>query len=55
MKKKECPACAMEIDSNKRICPVCGYEFPEDKPLFRVMVVLLVIVFAIFIAFSFYI
>ena len=55
MKKKECPACAMNIESDRKICPICGYEFPEDKPLFRALVVLLVIVFAIFIAFSFYI
>ena len=55
MKKKECPACAMNIDADRKICPICGYEFPEDKPLFRALVVLLVIVFAIFIAFSFYI
>jgi hypothetical protein len=55
MKKKECPACAMEIDADKKICPICGYEFPEGQPLFKVLVVLLVIVFAIFIAFSFYI
>jgi len=55
MKKKECPGCAMDIDSDRKICPVCGYEFPGEKPLFSVLVVLLVIVFVIFIAFSFYI
>ncbi|MBL7839331.1 MAG: hypothetical protein JNJ75_04255 [Cyclobacteriaceae bacterium] len=27
MKKKECPACAMEVDTGSRICPICGYEF----------------------------
>jgi RNA polymerase subunit RPABC4/transcription elongation factor Spt4 len=53
MKKKECPACAMNIDINKNVCPVCGYEFPKEKPLFKLLVILLVIVFAIFIAFSF--
>jgi predicted amidophosphoribosyltransferase len=26
-KKKECPSCAMEIDSKSKFCPVCGYEF----------------------------
>ncbi|MFN8335364.1 MAG: zinc ribbon domain-containing protein [Cyclobacteriaceae bacterium] len=27
MKKKECPACAMEVDENTNVCPICGYEF----------------------------
>lgn len=53
MKKKECPSCAMEIGANKNVCPVCGYEFPQEQKLFKFLVVLLVIVFAIFIAFSF--
>jgi len=25
--KKECPSCAMEIDSDSAACPICGYEF----------------------------
>lgn len=29
MKKKECPACAMNIDAQSMVCPVCGYEFPS--------------------------
>jgi RNA polymerase subunit RPABC4/transcription elongation factor Spt4 len=35
MKKKECPSCAMEIDSNLRRCPVCDYEFPSTNPLLK--------------------
>lgn len=31
MKKKECPSCAMMIDSGAKICPVCGYEFAETS------------------------
>jgi RNA polymerase subunit RPABC4/transcription elongation factor Spt4 len=27
MKKKECPACAMNIEVNSTQCPICGYEF----------------------------
>ncbi len=53
MKKKECPACAMSIDRDKNVCPVCGYEFPKEQPLFKFLIVLLVIAFVIFIAFSF--
>ena len=30
MKKKECPSCAMEIDTGAKECPVCGYEFPSS-------------------------
>jgi RNA polymerase subunit RPABC4/transcription elongation factor Spt4 len=52
MKQKECPACAMNVDSDKRICPICGYEFPKDQQLFKILVALLVIVFVVFIAFS---
>jgi RNA polymerase subunit RPABC4/transcription elongation factor Spt4 len=32
-KKKECPSCAMEIDSKSKLCPVCGYEFPQNTGL----------------------
>ena len=31
MKKKECPACAMEIAENSTQCPICGYEFGETN------------------------
>jgi RNA polymerase subunit RPABC4/transcription elongation factor Spt4 len=27
--KKECPSCAMQVDSKSKLCPVCGYEFPR--------------------------
>jgi RNA polymerase subunit RPABC4/transcription elongation factor Spt4 len=25
---KECPGCAIDVDSDEEICPYCGYEFP---------------------------
>ena len=31
MKKKECPSCAMEIDSASKECPICGYEFSDNR------------------------
>lgn len=30
-KQKECPSCAMEIESNATECPICGYEFPKTS------------------------
>jgi len=31
MKTKECPSCAMEVDSESRVCPVCSYEFTDSN------------------------
>ena len=53
MKQKECPACAMKISADKNICPICGYEFPKDQPLFKILIILLAIIFVIFIVVSF--
>ncbi|SMO76390.1 hypothetical protein [Fodinibius sediminis] len=47
MKKKECPACAMETDRKADVCPICGYEFPRQpihiKILVWVMILLLLL------------
>ena len=48
MKKKECPSCAMEIDAKEEVCPICGYEFPKQSPVFKILVILLVIIFLLF-------
>ena len=49
MGKKECPACAMEVDADAEVCPICGYEFPRQplsvKIAAWVMIVLLLIWF----------
>ena len=43
--KKECPSCAMEINSKEKICPVCGYEFPVmGKGYIIVAVILLAVI-----------
>ncbi|TRX47151.1 hypothetical protein FNH22_30495 [Fulvivirga sp. M361] len=42
MKKKECPSCAMEIDTNSKECPICGYEFPATSLSMKIVVFLLV-------------
>ncbi|MCU0419467.1 MAG: hypothetical protein MUC38_07390 [Cyclobacteriaceae bacterium] len=44
MKKKECPSCAMDIDSACRECPICGYAFTEQTPWIRWTAVFLLIV-----------
>jgi RNA polymerase subunit RPABC4/transcription elongation factor Spt4 len=33
MNQKECPSCAMDVDSNAEKCPICGYEFPQRKTI----------------------
>ena len=43
MKKKECPACAVEIDEEAEICPICGYEFPKQSKTVQIMVWVMII------------
>jgi len=48
MKKKECPACAMEVEEANSLCPVCGYEFAETNRgwvKWLALILLLVILF----------
>ena len=52
MKKKECPSCAVEIERGEKVCPICGYEFPAENNLTKYLVLLLVIIFILFIAWS---
>ncbi|MBI3509928.1 MAG: hypothetical protein HY064_04640 [Bacteroidetes bacterium] len=47
MPKKECPSCAMEIDSECKVCPVCGFEFPSVGKKRAWIVLLLLLVFII--------
>ncbi|WP_268033915.1 hypothetical protein [Algoriphagus sp. PAP.12] len=44
MKTKECPSCAMEIDSNAAVCPICNYEFPKRAPWITWLAIFLLIV-----------
>lgn len=51
MKKKECPSCAVEIDSDLEICPICGYEFPQQSLALKVaawIMILLVLSWILF-------
>jgi len=31
MAEKECPACALNVDSELTECSYCGYEFPQES------------------------
>jgi len=47
MKKKECPACAVQIDKNAAVCPICGYEFPRPSRFTQIMVWLMILLLVI--------
>ncbi|MFY0600218.1 MAG: hypothetical protein JXR03_11145 [Cyclobacteriaceae bacterium] len=51
MKDKECPSCAMQIDSSSKECPVCGYEFPKQSFVLQAVAVILILVFLYFMIF----
>jgi len=51
MKKKECPSCAMEIDSAATTCPICGYEFPAQNKIYKWVAILLLVVILIYFIF----
>ncbi|MBA4299172.1 MAG: hypothetical protein C0433_03545 [Cyclobacterium sp.] len=45
VKTKECPSCAMEIDSKSTVCPICQFEFPKRAPWITWMAIFLVLLF----------
>jgi hypothetical protein len=51
VKKKECPSCAMEIDVKSKTCPICGYEFPGFSASIKLVAILLIILFLLYIIF----
>ena len=51
MKKKECPSCAMEVDSKSKFCPICGYEFPRQNPIYQWVAILLAVLFLLILLF----
>lgn len=42
-KTKECPSCAMDIDSKAEFCPICDYHFPKKSALYQWIAILLAI------------
>ncbi len=51
MKAKECPSCAMEIDSKSKTCPVCQYEFAGSRIGLKLTALLLILFFLYLILF----
>lgn len=52
MKKKECPSCAMEIDTASKVCPICGYEFPGRSGSLKWVAIALALLFLIYLLLS---
>lgn len=50
-KQKECPSCAMMIDSKEDVCPICGYEFAQTQKskLTIVIIALFLLLLALFV------
>ncbi|HMV07293.1 MAG TPA: hypothetical protein PK325_11095 [Cyclobacteriaceae bacterium] len=48
MKKKECPACAMEVDEKSSACPICGYEFTSTGGSRKWIAVFLLVLIALY-------
>ena len=44
MPTKECPSCAMEIDTSDKVCPICGYEFPVQSKIYIWVAILILLV-----------
>ena len=42
-KTKECPSCAMDINSKAKFCPICEYHFPKRNPVYQWIAILLAI------------
>ena len=51
MSLKECPSCAMEVESKLKICPVCGYEFPVQNKIYIAVAILLLILSVLYFIF----
>ena len=45
-KTRECPSCALEIESREETCPYCGYELPREKQGWKLVAIIAVILLA---------
>jgi RNA polymerase subunit RPABC4/transcription elongation factor Spt4 len=45
---RECPSCAMEVEGKEKQCPYCGYEFPNDGNGFKLIAIILILLFLLF-------
>jgi len=42
MKTKECPNCAMDVDSKSKTCPICQHEFQSLSRGMQIVTVILI-------------
>ena len=40
---RECPSCALPIDSDAEVCPHCGYDLPRQRSSLKVAALLFVL------------
>ncbi len=50
-KTKECPGCAMDVDTDAEICPICQYEFPRQSRAAQMTIFFLIILMLLWILF----
>lgn len=51
MEKKECPGCAVEVNSEAEVCPICGYEFPRQSKSIQIMAWVMVVLIILWLVF----
>ena len=51
MKTKECPSCAMDVDSKSKICPICQYEFAEIATGYKWIAIMLTVIMLLYLFF----
>jgi RNA polymerase subunit RPABC4/transcription elongation factor Spt4 len=49
MKQKECPSCALMVDKDEKVCHYCGYEFPKQSNTFKIIIVVMLIAFILWV------
>jgi RNA polymerase subunit RPABC4/transcription elongation factor Spt4 len=48
MKTKECPSCAMEVDSESKVCPICQYQFAGQSTGLKWTAIILALLFLLY-------
>ncbi|MEX2600523.1 MAG: hypothetical protein WD355_02670 [Balneolaceae bacterium] len=51
MPTRECPSCAVEVDTSESDCPICGYEFPQQPKGVQIMALIMAILILIWLIF----
>lgn len=45
MKTKECPSCGWGVEADSKECKYCQYEFPQMSGGYKLIAILLIILF----------